>query len=151
MYECSMMVAMHTGLYCALTAPSMTCMTSHTSKLLVNFVTILDLAFALNGNREDDNWLIGRLMAWFGVDYIRMVRTTLAHAQMNYHVSQFGHWNQDIADMEQNMNTNCFSHLYTVKNFNFPIYSSADPGAVTISLSHSDFYMVISLGGNMQG
>jgi hypothetical protein len=28
-----------------------------------------------------------------------MVRSTLAHAQTNYHVSQFGHWNQAKADM----------------------------------------------------
>jgi len=80
------------------TAPSMICITSLASELLVNFVNNLDLAYTLSSNREVDNWLIGRLMAWFRVDHIRMVRTTLAQAQMNFHVSQFGHWIQEIAD-----------------------------------------------------
>jgi len=79
-----------------------------------------------------------------------MVRMTLAHAQMNYHVSQFGHWNQDKADTWQNRNAHCFSQLYIVKSFNLAIYSYAVEEAVTISSFESDFYMVISSGGNMQ-
>ena len=58
-----MPVVMHTGSYCVLTAPSMTCMISLTQKLLVNFVTNLVFAFALNSNRKDDNRLIGCLVA----------------------------------------------------------------------------------------
>jgi len=58
-----MTVAMHTGSYCALTAPSRPCMTSLTSKLLLNFVTNLVFAFALNSNSKDDNRLIGRRVA----------------------------------------------------------------------------------------
>jgi len=58
-----MMAVMHTGSYCALTAPSMTRMTSLTYKLLVNFVTYLVFTFALNSNRKDDNRLIGRRVA----------------------------------------------------------------------------------------
>ena len=53
---------MHTGLYSPSTAPSMTGMTSLTQKLFINFVTNLGFAFALNSNRDDDNWLTGRLM-----------------------------------------------------------------------------------------
>jgi len=41
-----MTVVMHTGSYCALTAPSMTHMTSLTKKLLVSFIT--NLVFALH-------------------------------------------------------------------------------------------------------
>ena len=57
-----MTVVMHTGLYSPSTAPSMTGMTSLTQKLFINFVTNLGFAFALNSNRDDDNWLTGRLM-----------------------------------------------------------------------------------------
>jgi len=145
-----MTVVTHTGSYCALTAPSMTHMTSLTLKLLLNFVTNLVFAFALNSNRKDDNRLIGHLVAWFGVYHSRMVRTTVAHVQMNYHVSQFGYWNQYKADTWQNRNANCFSPLYIVKNFNCAVYSSADAGSVTISSWESDFYIEICSGGNKQ-
>jgi len=58
-----MTVVMHTGLYSALTAPSMTRMTLLTYELLVYFFTNLDFPCALNSNRDDDNWLVGRLRA----------------------------------------------------------------------------------------
>jgi len=62
MDECTTMVVMHTGSYGAVTAPSITCMTSHTYKMLVHFITNLVFASALNSNREDDNGCIGRQM-----------------------------------------------------------------------------------------
>jgi len=150
MDECNMTAVMHTGSYCILTAHSMTRMTSLTGKLLVNFVTNLVSTFARNSNRKDDIRLIGRFVVRFRVEHVGMVCTTLAHPQMNYHVSQFGHWNQDKADTKQNRNPNCFSQLQIVKSFNLAICFSADAGSVTIPSSESDFYMVISSGGNMQ-
>jgi len=80
-----------------------------------------------------------------------MVHTTFAHAQMNYHISQFGHWNQDKADTEQNWYTNNIWNRYGIENSNLPIDSSSDTGAIAIALAESDFYMVNSQGGNMQG
>jgi len=59
MGECSMMVVIHLGLHCALTAPSMSSMTSLTYILRVNFVTNLDIAFSLNYNWQDDIEFIG--------------------------------------------------------------------------------------------
>jgi len=41
---------------------------------------------------------VNRFVAWFGFLNFHMVRLTLAQAQMNYHVSQCGHWNQEKAD-----------------------------------------------------
>jgi len=76
----------------------MSSMTSLTYILRVNFVTNLDIAFSLNYNWQDDIEFIGSQSTWFGVWNFRMAHVTLAHAQMNYHVSQFGHWNQEKAD-----------------------------------------------------
>jgi len=45
----------------------------------------------------------------------------------------------------------CISNWYIVPNANLHIHSSGDAGAVTMSLLESDFYMVISLGCDMQG
>ena len=58
-----MTVVMHTGSYCALTAPSMTRMTLLSLKMFVNFNSNLVFAFALNSNRKDDIRLIGHLGA----------------------------------------------------------------------------------------
>jgi len=70
---------------------------------------------------------------------------------MNYHVSQFGHWDQVKADTEQNRYRYFISNWYIATNANLHIHSSGDAGAVTMSLSESDFYMVISFGRDMQG
>jgi hypothetical protein len=40
----------------------------------------------------------GPLTVQFGFLNIQMVRLTLAHAQTHFHVSQFGHGNQEIVD-----------------------------------------------------
>jgi len=55
--------------------------------------------------RNDVAYYILRSFHKFLVNTVRlpnhslsMVHSTLAHAQTNYHISQFGHWNQEIAD-----------------------------------------------------
>jgi len=64
----------------------------------LNFVTNSDLAFSLNRNWQDDIKFTGRLSTRFGVYNFRMAHMTLEHEQLNYHVSQFGHWNHEKAD-----------------------------------------------------
>jgi len=83
-----MMVVIHPDLCCAMTAPSMTRMSSLSETLLVNFILSLDCVFSLIRKRPDDIVLISCQSTWFGVWTIRMARMTLAHAQTNYHVSQ---------------------------------------------------------------
>ena len=89
--ECYMMVVIPTDLGYALTIPSMTRMPSLTNILLVNFVFNIDCAFSLRCRRNDNIMLIDRQSTWFGVWNVCMAQTTLAHAQTNYRVSQFGH------------------------------------------------------------
>jgi len=139
---------MHTGSFRPLTTSSMTYMTSLTAKLLVNFVINLVFVCAFISNREENTTLIGHLMRWFGVYQVGMVCMTLAHAQVNYHVSQFGIWIQDKTDSYQNSNATRFSLVYVLNYLNLPFY--ADKEAITILLSKSGFYMMIRLGGNMQ-
>jgi len=74
-------------------------MKSLTQILLVNFIIHLVFAFSLNIIRPDYIEFIVCVEAWFVVLYFDMVCMTLAHPQMNYHVSQFGYWNQEIAVM----------------------------------------------------
>jgi len=99
MDECSMAVVIQTDSYWALTAPSMTRMTSLTYILLVNFVTNLVFAFLLNSNWHKEIKYIGCLTAWFGFWDFHMVCTTIAHPQTNYCISQFVHWNQEKSDI----------------------------------------------------
>jgi len=91
MDECNMMVGILTDSHCALTAPAPTGTPSLTQILLVNFVSNLDCAFSLICKRQDDIRLINRQSTRFEVKNFRMARMTLAHAQTNYHVSQFGY------------------------------------------------------------
>jgi len=93
----SMMVIIHSGSGCALNATSMTRMTSLTYILIVDFVLHLGFDFSLNRNRQDDIMLIGRLSTWLVVENFRMACTTGAHTLTNRCVSQFGHWNPEIA------------------------------------------------------
>jgi len=86
-----MTVVIHTDSYYALTAPSMTRMTSVTQILLVNSVSNLVVAFSLTCNRQYDIKLFDPQSTRFGVYNYCMTHMTLAHALMNYHVSQFGH------------------------------------------------------------
>jgi len=86
-----MMVVIHTDSRCAWTAPSMIGMPSRTGIWLVNVVSNLDGTLSLICTRRDDIWLINRQSTQFGVWNFHMGRMTLAHAQSNDHVSQFGH------------------------------------------------------------
>jgi len=86
-----MMVVIHTDSRRALTAPSMTGMPALTQILLPNFVSNLHCLFSLICKRQDDIMLIHHQSTRFGIQNIRMVPMTLAHARMNYHVSQSGH------------------------------------------------------------
>jgi len=76
----------------------MTHMTSLTEIFFVSIVTNIALAFSLNSNRQTQIAYIGLLTAWSRFWTFHMVRWTLAHTQMNYHVLQFGHWNQGQAN-----------------------------------------------------
>ena len=84
MDECNIMVFIHTDSRCAMTAPSMTRMSSLSETLLVNFIFSLDCALSLICKRQDDIVLISCPPTFFGVWTVRMARMTLAHAQTNY-------------------------------------------------------------------
>jgi hypothetical protein len=89
MDECNMMVVIHTDSHCAMTAPSMTCMSSLSETLLVNFIFCLDCTVSLIRKRKDDIVLISCQSTLFGVWTVRMARMTLAYAQINYHFLQY--------------------------------------------------------------
>jgi hypothetical protein len=89
MDECNMMVVIHTDSRCAMTAPSMTHMSSQRETLLVNFIFSLDCTFSLIRKRQDDIVLNSCQSTRFGVWTVHMARITLAHAQTNYHFLQY--------------------------------------------------------------
>jgi len=89
MNECNMMVVIHPDSRRAMTAPSMTRMSSLSETLLINFIFSLDCAFSLIRKRQDYIVLISCQSTWFGVWTIYMARMTLAHAQKNYHFLQY--------------------------------------------------------------
>jgi len=90
MNECRMTVAIHPSSRCALTAPSMSCMTSWTSILIVSFVSNLILVFGFISNPHDDIIFIGHPSTRLGVWNIGEAHPTVEHAQTNYDVLQFG-------------------------------------------------------------
>jgi hypothetical protein len=65
--------------------------------LLAHFVTNIAFALSPNSLLQKETEIVGRLTVRFAFSNVHMVRSTLAHAQTNYHVSQFGHWNQEQA------------------------------------------------------
>jgi len=77
------MVVIHTDSHCAMTAPSMTRMSSLSETLLVNLIFSLDCALSLIHTRQDDIVLISSQSTLFGVWTDCMARMTLAHAQVN--------------------------------------------------------------------
>jgi hypothetical protein len=91
MDEFNMMVVIHTDSRCAMTAPSMTCMSSLSETLLVNFIISLDCAFSLVRKRQYDIMLISCQATWFGVWTVHMACMTRAYAQTNYN---FIHYSQ---------------------------------------------------------
>jgi hypothetical protein len=92
---CSMTVVVQTDLPWALTSLSVTCMISRTSMLSVYIVNNIAFDWSLNSHLQIEIERVGYLTAWFGFWHFHIVRLTLAHAQMNHHVSQYGHWNQE--------------------------------------------------------
>jgi len=68
-----------------------------------------------------------------------MAPITIAHTLMNFNVSQFGHYNPEEADTEQNSYTKWFSQGFVVDIIYLAIYSSSHPGDITISSSEADF------------
>jgi hypothetical protein len=74
-----------------LTSIRTTCMTSHTFHLLAYFV--INFAFTMSINRPLQKGTIndGRLTGRFGIQNFHTVRSTLAHAQMDYELLQFRH------------------------------------------------------------
>jgi len=83
------MVVIHPDSGRAMTAPSMTPMSSLCETLLVNFIFSLDCAFSLIRKRQDHIVLLSCQSTWFGVWTVYMARMTLAHAQTNYHILQY--------------------------------------------------------------
>ena len=151
MDECNMTIIIHLGLQCALTATSMTSMTSVTSILLVNLVSILVFPFSLNHIRYNDIKFVRRWFTWSGVYNFRMASPTIAQAPTNSHVSQFGHWNPELANTYQHKYTICLSTWYVNNIYYFAICSSGNAWVATISSPESDLCMVISKGRYMQG
>jgi len=89
MNEWNMMVVIHPDLRHAMTAPSITRMSSLSETLLVNFIFSLDCAFSLIRKRQGHIVLLSSQSTWFGVWTVYMARMTLAHAQTNYHFLQY--------------------------------------------------------------
>jgi hypothetical protein len=89
MNEYNMMVVIRPDSRRAMTAPSMTRMSSLRETLLVNFIFSVDCAFSLIRKRQDDIALISCHSTWFEVWTVYMARMTLAHAQTNYHFLQY--------------------------------------------------------------
>ena len=84
-----MMVVIHPDSSRAMTAPSLTRMSSLSETLLVIFILSLDCAFSLIRKRQDHIVLLSCQSTWFGVWTVYMARMTLAHAQTNYHFLQY--------------------------------------------------------------
>jgi hypothetical protein len=91
MYEFSMTVVIQIDSPSALTALSMTLITSLTQILLVYFVTTIAFPLPLNSNMQIETVHLGRFRVRLGFSNIHIVRSTFADAQTNYHVSEFGH------------------------------------------------------------
>ena len=150
MDECCMAVVIQTDSYWALTAPSMTLMTLPTTVLLVNFISNLIFALTLGMNRSKHIEFFGHLTASSVFENFHMVCMTLAHAPMNTCVSQFGYWNYENSDPSQNWYTNFFTVRCDIRKCNLAVYSTGNAGVGTICSSESNFYMLMSRGGNMQ-
>jgi len=98
MIVCSMTVVIHSAPYCALTTASMTRLTSLTDILFVSFVCNLVWIVLPDSDGQDNITFLAYPSTRFAVKNIGMAYPTLPHAYTNYHVSQFGHWNQVKAE-----------------------------------------------------
>jgi hypothetical protein len=151
MDECNMMVVIHTDSRCAMTAPSMTCMSLLSETLLVNFIFSLDCVFSLIHKRQDHIVLISCQSTWFGVWTVRMARMTLAHAQTNSHFLQYSQWNQKNSFTYRNRYTNYCLQRYVVNNHIMCRLCTHNLRANTMCLPESISCMVHTYGGQMQG
>jgi len=151
MDECNMMVVIHTDSRCAMTAPSMTCMSSLRETLLVNFIFSLDCAFSLIRKRQDDIVLNSCQSTFFGVWTVCMTRMTLAYAQTTFHFLKYSQWNPKISFTYRNRYANYFLHRYVVNNDILCRLCTHDLQANTICLPVSISCMVGRYGGYMQG
>jgi len=151
MDKCNMMVVIHTDSRCAMTAPSTTRMSSLSETLIVNFIISLDCAFSLIRKRQDNIVLISCQSTWFGVWTVCMARMTLAHAQMNYHVSQYSQWNQKNSFRDRNRYANHFLERYVINNHIMCRLCTHDLRANTICSPESISCMVRRYGWHMQG
>jgi len=151
MDECNMMVVIHTDLRCAMTAPSMTRMSSLSETLLVNFMFSLDCAFSLIRKRQDDIVLISCQSTVIGVWTVRMARMTLAHAHTNYQFLQYSQRNQKNSFTYRNEYAYYFLHRYVINNHILCRLCTHDLRANTICLPESISCMVRRYGGLMQG
>jgi len=151
MDSCNMMVVIHTDSRSAMTASSMTCISSPSETLLVNFIFSLDCAFSLFRKRQDDIVLISCQSTLFGVWTSCMARMTLAHAHMNYHFLQYSQWNQKNSFMYWNRYANYILHRYVVNNHILCRLCTHDPQGNTTCLPESISCMVRRYGGHVQG
>jgi len=151
MDECNIMVVIHTDSRCAITAPSMTRMSSLAETLLVNFIFSLDCALSLIRKRQDDIVLISCQSTLFGVWTVRMGHMTLAHVQTNYHFLKYSQWNQKNSFTYQNTYGNYFLQRCVVNNHILCRLCTHDIQANTICLPESISCMVRRYWGHMQG
>ena len=151
MDECNMMVVIYTDSRCAITAPSMTCKSSLSETLLVNFIFGLYCVFSLIHKRQDDIVLISCQSTLFAAWTVRMTRMTLAHAHTNYHFLQYSQWNQKNSFTYRNRYANYFLHRYVVNNHILCRLCTHDLRANTICSPEYISCMVRRYGGHMQG
>jgi hypothetical protein len=151
MNECPMMVVIHPDSRRAMTAPSMTRMSSLSETLLVNFIFSLDCAFSLICKRQDDIVLISCQSTWFGVWTVYKARMTLAHAQTNYYFLPYTQWNQKNSLTYRNRYANYFLQSYVVNNHILCRLCTPDLWANTICSPESISCIVCRYGGHMQG
>jgi hypothetical protein len=145
------MVVIHTDLRCAMTASSMTRMSSLSEKLWVNLIYNLDFVFSLIRKSQHAIVLISSHSNWFEVWTVRMACMTLAHGQMNYHVSQYSQWNQNNSFTYRNRFVNRFLQRHVVNYHIVCRLSTHDLRANTLCSPESNSCMVPSYGGHIQG
>jgi len=150
MNKCNMMVVIYPDSRRAMTALSMTHMSSLSETLVVNFIFSLDCAFSLIRKRQNDIVLISCQSTWFGVWTVYIARMTLAHAQTNYHFLQYSQWNPKNSLTYQNIYANYFLQRYVVNNHILCRLCTLDLRANTICSPESISCIVPRYGGHMQ-
>jgi len=145
------MVVIHPDSRRAMTAPSMTRMSSLSETLVVNFIFSLDCAFSLIRKRQDHIVLISCQSTGFGVWTVYMARMTLAHAQTNYHFLQYSQRNQKHSLTYRNRYANYFLQSYVINNHILCRLCTHDLRANTICSPESISCIVRRYGGHLEG